>query len=599
MHGYRSILRFAKPHWRYFLLIFLLTLVVSVVAPLQPWPMKLVVDHVLGDIPLPDWLIQRLTGFGLTTASATLIVVAGATTLLLYALNSVLDAILAWSWTFAGRRMVYDLAEELFARLQRRSLLYHSQTSVGDSMGRVTVDSWAVYQILETLLFTPLNALFTLALMLVLMWQLNVTLTLFALVTAPMMVLVSLFLGKPLRAAAKARREIETRMQSHIQQTLSGIPVVQAFSQEEREQSRLADFADTAIRVQQRSTLLGSVNSLSSGLITSLGTGLILFIGAEQVIEGKLTLGSLLVFLAYLTVMQKQTKVFADIYTSLQRYNASVDRIVEVLDAPSETPEKPQPKMIGPVRGRVQLQDVTFGYVPGQPVLQNVSLEIQSGETLAIVGPTGAGKSTLVSLVPRFFDPWQGSVRIDGNDVRDLQIADVRKNVSVVLQEPFLAPLSIAANIAYGRPFATRTEIEQAARAANAHDFIQGLPQGYDTVIGSRGATLSGGERQRLSIARALLKNAPILILDEPTSALDVKTEELLLDALRRLMAGRTTLIIAHRLSTIRNANRIVVLKDGRVEECGTHVELMARDQLYARLYNIQFNTPAHLAGAA
>ncbi len=599
MQKYRKLLRFARPHWRFFALIFVFTLLASAIAPLQPWPLKIVIDHVLNAVAVPIWLQTGLQMFGLGNTAAQLLTIAVIGTLFLFALNVVMDSVLTWSWTVAGRRMVYDLAEELFAKLQRRSLLFHSRSSVGDCMSRVTVDSWSVYQILETLLFTPLNALFTLSLMIFLMWQLNVTLTLIALVTAPLMVVVSLFLGKPLRAAAKARREIESRIQSHIQQTLSGMPVVQAFSQEDREQRRFTDFANSAIRIQQRSTFLGSINSLSSGLITCLGTGLILWVGAHQVLAAKLTLGSLLVFLAYLSALQKQTKVFADIYTSLQRYNASVDRIMEVLDAPSETPEKANARPLTQSGGEIEFDNVTFGYSPTAPVLKGISLKVQPGEHLAIVGATGAGKSTLVSLVPRFFDPSEGSVRLDGTDLRDFKLVDLRKQVGLVLQEPFLAPVSIADNISYGRPLASRKEIEDAAREANAHEFIQRLPQGYDTVIGGRGATLSGGERQRLSIARALLKNAPVLILDEPTSALDVKTEDLLLKALERLMAGRTTLTIAHRMSTIRNASRIIVLKDGRIEESGTHKELLARGALYARLHSIQFSKEAKLAGAA
>lgn len=599
MQNYRKLLRFARPHWRVFALIFVLTLLVSAVAPLQPWPIKIVIDHVLNATALPSWLQTGLESLGLGTGSAQLLTIAVIGTLALFALNSVFDSVLTWSWTVAGRRMVYDLAEELFARLQRRSSLFHNRTSVGDCMSRVTVDSWSVYQILETLLFSPLNALFTLSLMIFLMWQLNVQLTVLALVTAPMMVVVSLFLGKPLRAASKARREIESRIQSHIQQTLSGMPVVQAFSQEEREHRRFTDFANTAIKVQQRSTFLGSINSLSSGLINCTGTGLILWFGAHLVMQGKLTLGSLLVFLAYLSALQKQTKVFADIYTSLQRHNASVNRIMEVLEAPNETPEAANPKSMTGSRGEIEFQNVTFGYNPNEPVLKGVSLKVLPGESLAIVGATGAGKSTLVSLVPRFFDPWGGTVRLDGTDLKDFRLIELRKQVGLVLQEPFLSPVSIAENISYGRPDATRKEVEEAARAANAHDFICRLPEGYDTVIGSRGSTLSGGERQRLSIARALLKNAPVLILDEPTSALDVKTEGLLLEALERLKAGRTTLIIAHRLSTIRNADRIIVLQDGRIAESGTHNELLAKDALYARLYAIQFGKDTNLAGAA
>jgi len=241
------------------------------------------------------------------------------------------------------------------------------------------------------------------------------------------------------------------------------------------------------------------------------------------------------------------------------------------------------------VQGHIRFDSVTFGYEPDRPILKNISLEASPGKTLAIVGPTGAGKSTLVSFIPRFFDPWSGAVIIDGHDVRDIKLTSLRDNVGIVLQEPFLFPVTIAANIAYGRPGATNSEIEEAARDANAHQFIEKLPDGYDTILGERGATLSGGERQRLSIARAFLKNAPVLILDEPTSALDAKTEGMLLEALKRLMKGRTTFIIAHRLSTIRRADEILVLDDGQIVERGRHDELLSNGGLYTSLYDIQF----------
>lgn len=595
MRKFRRLLAYAAPHRRAFGVIGLLTLLSSALAALQPWPLKLLVDHVLRLKPAPAALQSVFRALHLSPTPSGLLVFIVLAGLVLFALNCVVELLVTRGWTARGRRMVFDVAEDLFARLQRRSLLFHARTPVGDTMGRINTDSWCVYQVLDTLVFAPGHALLTLGLMVFLMMQLDVRLTVLALAIAPFMVGASFLLGKPLRAAARLKREIESRLQAHIHQTLTGIPVVQAFAQEQREQERFQQHADSAIAAQQRATFLGSINSLSTGLVTTLGTGVILAVGARHVLDIhiQLSIGDLLVFVAYLAVLQTQMKTFAGTYTALQTQSASVDRVVEVLDASPDVAEKPGATPPEAVHGHVQFDHVTFGYEPGRLVLRDVSFQARPGQAVAIVGPTGAGKSTLVNLLPRFFDPTEGRVLLDGRDLRDLPLRHLRAHIALVMQEPFLFPFTVAENIAYGRPDATRAEIEAAARDANAHAFIEKLPKGYDTPLGQRGATLSGGERQRLSIARALLKNAPILILDEPTSALDAETEQSVMQAVERLMRGRTTFIIAHRLSTVRRADVILVLKDGKVVESGTHEELLARGQAYARLHHTQFRPSA------
>jgi ABC-type multidrug transport system fused ATPase/permease subunit len=388
-----------------------------------------------------------------------------------------------------------------------------------------------------------------------------------------------------MRVRHRERRDLEGRMMSVVEQALSAIPAVQAFTREELEHARFRAYAKDTASAYLRAIHADTRFSLFVGLVTTAGTVAIMWVGAHDVLSGRLTVGALLVFLYYLGALYQPLSMSTNTASTVQSAAAAAERVGEILDAAPDVQEGHE-TWAGSVRGHVRYENVTFGYETSRhPVVKGISFEARPGEIVAIVGPTGAGKTTLVSLLLRFFDPWSGRIVVDDRDIRRLRVRALREQVAVVLQEPFIFPLTVAENIAYGRPSATPKEIVAAAAAANADEFIRRLPQGYDTPVGEKGATLSGGEKQRISIARAFLKNAPILVLDEPTSAMDLLTEARLLEALEGLMKDRTTLIIAHRLSTIRRADRILVIDHGALVEHGRHADLIASGGLYARLY--------------
>jgi ABC-type multidrug transport system fused ATPase/permease subunit len=565
------------------------TLLSAAVGLAAPLPLKVLVDNVLGSQPTPE-LLAWLPGAGSNEGLLVWVVVAE---IAVFLAATALDVALTMLWLVVGQAMVYDLARDVFARVQRRSLREHLKHPIGDTMERVAGDSWAVHTVVDELVFTPLYALVTIAGIGAIMWQLAPELTLVSFAVAPVMAAAALALGRPVREAGERRREVEGELQSHVQQTLAGITVVQAFGQEWRQHRHFEQLAGAAVGSDVRLAFASGLNTLAAGMAGTLGAAVVLLVGAHQALDGDMTIGALIVFIPYLAMLQAQLGGLTGVYPSLQAARPSIDRVVEVLDASPDVVDRPGAVVLAGVRGDVRFDGVWFGYEPGRPVLRGVSFSAGPGEVVAVVGPTGAGKSTLAGLLPRFFDPDRGGVLLDGRDLRDVRLEVVRRSVSLVLQESFLFPFSIAENIAYGRPGASREEIEAAARAANAHEFVCGLPDGYDTRVGERGATLSGGERQRVAIARALLRDAPVLVLDEPTSALDAETERSLLEALERLMAGRTTLVIAHRLSTIRRADRILVLRAGEIVERGSHDELIALDGAYARMHAIQQATAA------
>jgi ATP-binding cassette subfamily B protein len=586
LENFKRLFRYAWPERRSLLLIFPLTLLSAACATLQPWPIKLLFDHVLGNAPFPHALERVLQAASPDDPHEALAIFIALSVVILFVLESVLSAVTIWIWTTAGRRTTLRLAQELFARLQQRSLLFHTRSHVGELITKVLGDSGCISAMVERLVMAPLLALLTMSTMILIMAQYDLSLAMLALTLPPAIFLGSFILGKPLRAVAKLRRELEGRVQSFLQQTLAGIPVVQAFVQEDRAHNRFKELSDAQIRTAKRGALLHSFNGLSSGTLSVIARAIVIWVGARHVLDGQLSIGSGALFLVYFGVLFSKAKALGDFYPALQSLRVQAREVLHVLNTPPEITGKLRAASIA-IRGIVRFEHVTAGYETECPVLKNVSFEACPGETIAIVSATGGGKTTLVNLIPRLADPWEGRILIDGHDVRDLALRNLRDQVAIVFQDPFLSSLTVAENIAAARPGASQNEIEAAARTAMADDFIMALPEGYNTLIGERGATLSGGMRQRLAIARALIKRAPILILDEPTSALDAETERDLVRALQPLIHGRTTFVVAHRLSTIMHADRILVLEEGGLVESGSHRELLRRGGRYARFHQI------------
>ncbi|MEX1016122.1 MAG: ABC transporter ATP-binding protein [Phycisphaeraceae bacterium] len=585
---YLSLAGYVRRRWKALVLIVVLTLLSAGAAALQPWPLKVMVDFALDDEVATGWLATWIDA----AAPATIITWAAGMALIVYVLGVVLQISISWCWGVAGERMVYDLAADMFDRMQRLSLRFHARSHVGDSLSRLTGDSYCVYQACDALLVTPVHQLLTITFIALVAFQLDPMLTLVVLGSTPVLAGVAVWFGPRLKERSRLIREAQARVMSHVHQSLSALPVVQAFTAEPYSRQRYDQLAGDAALAQRRGAFLKDGLTMINGVTTSVALSIVLYAGGRQVLAGALNVGSLLVFLAYAGSLQGAFQKLFKTYGQIRTTEASVDRVLAILHNDERVREAddavPLAEAVPAVRGRIAFEDVSFGYEPGQPVLSDVSLTVEPGECVAFVGPTGAGKSTLVSLVPRFLDPWTGRVTFDGVDVRTLTLLSLREQVTLVLQQPFLMPISIADNIAYGRPDAPREQVVAAARDAGADAFITRLPEGYETVIGERGATLSGGEKQRIAIARALLSEAAVVILDEPTSALDVETERAVMAGLDRLTAGRTTFIIAHRLSTARRADRIVVVDEGRIVEQGTHDQLMRSEGLYYRFHRLQ-----------
>lgn len=579
---------YARPQSVGLLLIGLTMLLSIACGLLTPWPMKLIVDNVLSGHPLPTSLtwIRSLPG---ATSNSRLLAWLSAGTVFVFLVRHSLTVLQSYLKTGVGNRMSFRLAAHVFDAIQRRSLLFHRHQRTGDLIRRITADTICVRELILDVFLPLLTSLLTIVAMVVIMWQMSPLLAGVALSLALPLTLVIRFFVRPMSQRKFEEWEIQGELNSLAEQTLSALPIVQAFGRESLEDDRFRQTANRSVQASWRSEIAQHQFTFSTGAIAAVGTATVMLIGAQAVLAGQLSVGSLLVLMAYFAALYAPIETMAHLSEAFASAAAGARRINEILSAPDATISDPAGAVAitesARLAGiRVRLDNVSFGYQAKNPAIENITFEIAPGEMVALVGPTGSGKSTIACLIPRLFDPWRGTVFFNQWDVRQLQVASVRSAVSIVPQEPLLLPLSIADNIAYARPTATRAEIIAAAQAANADSFISRLPAGYDTVIGERGATLSGGERQRLSIARALLKDAPILVLDEATAALDAHTETSLVETIVRLVKGRSTLVIAHRLSTIRIADRIVVIDQGKIVEVGSHDQLMEKGGAYYAL---------------
>jgi len=548
---------------------------------LKPWPLKIVVDNVLGDLPLPFGLVTELGKPELLAlCAASLVVFHAGLGVLSYWNNRTTITI--------GQQMVNDLRSDLYQHLQRLSLAFHANRQVGDLMYRLTADTYAVQTLTMNGVFPIVSATMFLGGMMIVLVRLDWMLTLVALAVCPVLFLAINRMTGRITDVSVSARELESDVYTSVQHGLSAIRVVQAFTQEEAEHRRFIAQSTASLVASRRLYLVQTAYAGVVNTLIAAGTALVLWLGAWRVMSGAMTVGDVLIFLGYVAALYAPVAAVSQTYGSIQSAKAGFWRVLEILEAPEIVESGPVVLERDKLRGEIRFENVTFSYDGQRTVLADVSLVAPAGTSVALVGPTGAGKSTLISLLPRFYDPGAGRLLLDGTDLREFQLESLRRNIAMVLQPPLVFAATVRENIAYGRPGATLAEIESAAESAQLGPFLSRLPAGLETRIGEGGATVSEGERQRLTIARALLRDAPILILDEPTASVDAETEALLVAGLKKLMKGRTIFIIAHRLSTVRDADQIVVVREGRVVEQGSYEALVAQQGFFAKLVRLQ-----------
>ena len=570
---YRRFLQLLRPYWPCMVGIVLLDLLSAPMALLGPVPLKIAVDTILGAQPLPAFLQPLLPQEVLHSKSMLIGLAAGLQVAVM------LISQLQWLGSYTlhtqlGEKLTLDFRSRLFRHVQRLAFTFHDTRGTADTIYRVQHDAPSVQGIALRTMLPLLNAGIMFLGMVYVMASLNWQLALVALSVFPVLLLIPHIFDRHMGGKYSQVNAMESAAQGIVQEVLTALRVVKAFGREEHEQSRFAQQSHVSMTARVKLSMLEGAYGIVSNILTATGTAVVLYLGVHSVLAQRLTTGELLIIIAYLGQLYGPLTAIGDRIIALQPAKASLKRALELLDEAPDVAEHPQAQPLTRAKGAVEFQGVSFGYKREQPILHDVSFAIPAGTRLGIAGKTGAGKSTLVSLLMRFYDPNTGQVLLDGVDVRNYTLADVRHQFAMVMQEPVLFSSSIAENIAYGRPGASRQDIVEAAKVANAHDFIEALPDGYNTRVGERGLCLSGGERQRIALARAFLKDAPLLILDEPTSAIDVRTEALIMEAMQRVMEGRTTVMIAHRLSTLDVCDARLVLDQGCIAEAEGHIQV-------------------------
>jgi len=591
------IIDLVRPHWKALTIALVAMLGEAVTDILEPWPIKIVVDNIQQSNKLPGRLGGVITGlFGQNHyAVLNFAVAAVAVIAIVGAVSSYFEKYLT---TSVSQWVGHDLRRTLYQHIQWLSLAEHDESRTGDLITRVTSDIEVVQDFISAALLGILVNVLTLVGMIGVMFYLNWRFTLIALSVSPVLFLVVYFYTRRIKRASRAVRKKESELLSLVEEVLTSIRVVKAFAREEYEQKR---FESESLENVEAGLQARSVKAKLAPVVTvivAIGTCLVLWYGARLALVGQLTIGTLIVFLLYLGKMYKPMRDLSKMTDTVSKAMVGYERIQEVLEIESRVRDEPGARQAPKFKGQIEFAQVSFNYGGDteKPILKDISFKIEAGQVAAFVGPSGAGKTTLLSLIPRFYDPVSGHIGIDGTDIRRYRLKSLRDQISFVLQETLLFRATIWENIAYGKPGAPPKEIKRAAELANAQEFIEEMPDGYDTMVGERGVTLSGGQRQRIAIARAVIRDTPILILDEPTVGLDAASERSVIEALDKLMKGRTSVVIAHHLSTIRHADVIFVINDCELVEQGTHEALLANNGVYAELHRIQTPEGAMLA---